>query len=484
MSLSPKIKFTLFALCAALLLGFGAYKKQGEISAFKERQKHIQSLENKEIQGFSSREFSSFENAQPNFETPKFSSPEFSNNENKFNTSSPEFSGVENDLKNTTDDEKIHAESQDFSVNFAPKSSIIIPPTKSAHSSTLAMTSRGLMALFFAGSREGARDVQIFQSFYESAKNEWSEPESILNARQLSKMSGKFIKKLGNPVAFESGSAVHFFVVGVSLGGWATSRVYQLEFDEHLRHKFKGELGLGAFSKLSHLVRNPAASLKNGAFVLPLYHELGRKYALLGFFDENAKLLFTKRINTLKNQLQPSLIIDSSECLAFFRNHKAHNSIAFLQKCSQNGEFWDTPTPTNLKNYDSCSVLGRIFVNGKSEILLAHNDGKDDFMGENANLAALSADIPSKNANNNAHPRSKLSLFWLKDKENGEFIRLFSIDEGGEVSYPAIYTHSNGGKVLENGLYISYTLDRKAIKMNFFSADAIKRAIESKRGEK
>ncbi len=469
MSLSPKIKFTLFAICAALLLGFGAYKKQGEISAFKERQNQIQSLENKEIRGFSSREFSSFENTQPNF-------------------SSREFSTFKNDSKTAADNEKIHTESQDFSyfnANFVPKSSLIKPPTKSAHSSTLAMTSRGLMALFFAGSREGARDVRIFQSFYDSAKNEWSEPESILNARALSKMSGKFIKKLGNPVAFQGvNGKVHFFVVGVSLGGWATSRVYQLEFDENLRPKFKGELGLGAFANLSHLVRNPAASLKNGAFVLPLYHELAKKYALLGFFDENANLLYTRRINSLKNQLQPSLIIDGAECLAFFRNHKAHNNTAFLQKCSQNGEFWDTPTPTNLKNYDSSSVLCIIFVNGKSEILLAHNDGKDDFAGENANSAVSNADISSKSANQNAHPRSKLSLFWLKDKEKGEFIRLFSIDEGGEVSYPSIYAHSNGGNALENGLYISYTLDRRAIKMKFFSADAVKMAIEAKRGEK
>ncbi len=123
-------------------------------------------------------------------------------------------------------------------------------------------------------------------------------------------------------------------------------------------------------------------------------------------------------------------------------------------------------------------------MNGKSEILLAHNDGKDDFAGENANSAAPNADISSKSDNKNAHPRSKLSLFWLKDKEKGEFIRLFSIDEGGEVSYPSIYAHSKGNNALENGLYVSYTLDRKAIKMKFFSADTIKKAIEAKRSEK
>ena len=354
--------------------------------------------------------------------------------------------------------------------NFEPLNALITAPENTLHSSSLVQTKRGVMALFFAGSREGAADVKIYQSFYDAQNNEWSKAQSILDAKTLSKMSGKFIKKLGNPLAFEDiNGRVHFFVVGVSLGGWATSKVYQLEFDENLKPKFKGELKLGAFLNFSHLVRTPAIVLDEGGFILPLYHELARKYALLGFFDEEANLLFTKRINTLKNQLQASLLahnVGGAVCLAFFRNHKAYENAAFLQHCGGRGDSWQEPIKTNLKSYDSSSVLGLIFVDykdwdfKKSEVLLVHNDGGKE------------------------NPRSKLSLFWLKDETKGEFVKLFTLDEGAEVSYPAILSLSKSQEIPNDRIFISYTLDRKVIKTQILSVKAIQEAIDAKRDEK
>ena len=362
----------------------------------------------------------------------------------------------------------------DSGADFAPISSLINSPAKAVHSSTLVQTKQGLMALFFAGTREGASDVKIYQSFYDERENAWSEPKGILDAPTLSKMSGKFIKKLGNPVAFRDlAGKVHFFVVGVSLGGWATSKIYQLEFDENLRPKFKGELKLGAFANFSHLVRAPAVLLDDGGFILPIYHELARKYALVAFFDKNAKLLYTKRLNLLKNQLQPSIIADNVSgvrCLAFLRNHKSYDSTAFLQSCSGRGNYFLEPMATNLKSYDSSSVLGLVFVDYKdwdfkrSEVVLIHNDGSKE------------------------NPRSKLSLFWLKDEEKGEFVKLFTLDEGLEVSYPALLAQDKSLKNTTNKpndkLYLSYTLDRKHIKMQILSVKAIEKAIDEKRAER
>lgn len=332
--------------------------------------------------------------------------------------------------------------------HFSPSSSLITPPTKAAHSSTLVQTSLGLMALFFAGTREGARDVAIYQSFYDEKNNQWSEPKSLLDAPTLSKLNAKFIKKLGNPTAFKDAKdTIHLFVVGVSLGGWATSKIYHFEFDENFNLHFKKELSLGALSNFSHLVRNPPILLENDGFILPIYHELVRKYPLLAFFDEKGKLLYTKRINTLKNQLQPSLIAFENECLAFFRNHKAYESVAFLQGCENSANTWQKPIKTNLKNYDSSSVLSLIFSDKRAEILLIHNDGQK------------------------GKARSTLSLFWLKDKAKGEFVKLFTLDEAQEVSYPAVLSSSNS-------LYISYTLDRKAIKVQRLSTFDLLQAIE------
>lgn len=350
------------------------------------------------------------------------------------------------------------------------QSSLIKAPTKAAHSSTLLRTNSGLMALFFAGTREGARDVAIYQSFYNEKSNEWSEPKKILDSAMLSKFNAKFIKKLGNPVAFKDAhNKLHLFVVGVSLGGWATSKIYQFEFDETnkpdtafsswgggIELKFIRELELGVLSNFSHLVRNTPIILENGGFILPIYHELARKYPLLAFFDEKGTLLYTKRINLLKNQLQPSLAwLNQSDCLAFFRNHKAYENTAFLQSCENKANIWQKPIKTNLKNYDSSSVLLSLTIKNEAgelqnELLLVHNDGEKGAV------------------------RSKLSLFWLKNKENGEFVKLFTLDNAEEVSYPAVLLDLNA-------LNISYTFDRKMIKMQRVSVLSIQNAIDKAR---
>lgn len=337
------------------------------------------------------------------------------------------------------------------------KAFFIKAPTKMAHASNLSLTKCGVMVLFFAGSQEGSPDVGIWQSFldenltnhadrgdfkgnlqncFENAdlKSQDKNPifsqnftlvKKILSPKMLSKMSGKFVKKLGNPVAFtDAQGKMHLFVVGVSLGGWATSKIYQLEFDEKNVLKFRRELVLSGFANFSHLVRNPPVLLENGGFILPIYHELATKYALLLEFDKNANLISITRPNALKSQLQPSLIaLNSNSALMIFRNHNFSQNTAFMQFYKDNA--WQSPIKTNLKNYDSALAL---FL-WDDRVFLVHNDG--------------------------IKPRSRLSLYELK---NGEFSRLLTLDRGEELSYPSVL-------VDKNTLFLSYTNDRKFIKL-------------------
>ncbi|WP_185900259.1 sialidase family protein [Campylobacter sp. MIT 97-5078] len=332
------------------------------------------------------------------------------------------------------------------------QSFFINPPEKSAHSSSLVDTKKGLMLVFFAGLKEGHKDVKIYQSFFDTIKQEWSEPRVILSAEELSRLNHKFIKKLGNPVVFkDSQNRVHFFVVGVSLGGWATSKIYQFVFDESLEKlEFKQELQLSTFANFSHLIRTPALIYENGAFALPLYHELIDKYPLIAFFDQEGRFSHTKRLNSLKGQLQPSIIaLNKSQCLVFFRNYKSYENTAFVQICSLGAKEWQKPFQSSLKNYDSSSVLS-VFKdhNGKTQILLLHNDGE-------------------KNV------RSRLSLYYLKDTSKGEFVRLLSLDEGEEISYPAAI-------IKDENLYISYTFNRQKIKIQKLDLSYLQNLLEFK----
>ncbi|RDU54346.1 hypothetical protein CQA49_04935 [Helicobacter sp. MIT 00-7814] len=389
-------------------------------------------------------------------------------------------------------------------LNFFESNTYTLIPNfeKSAHASTLVDLDSRLMVLFFAGSKEGARDVKIYQSFLPKGSVHWSEPRAILDAPTLSRLSGKFIKKLGNPIAFrDSLNRVHVFVVGVSLGGWATSKVYQFLFDENFEGlQYKGELHLGAFLNFSHLVRTPAVALENGGFMLPLYHELANKYPLVAFFDADSKLLFTKRLNSLKSQLQPSIIaLNESECLAMFRIHRGYENKAFLQKCKDFGNTWEAPVQSNIQNFDSSSVLLALPKNPpktplknpkqaqkdskksqkpqntqsqepqepKSEVLLIHNDGLNNPLLSMYDLFYEKVRI---------HPRASISLFYLRDAEKGIFERLMTIDalKSGEVSYPSASLDSQN-------LYITYTYDRAQIKYSVIPLDSIFELIRQSR---
>ena len=344
-------------------------------------------------------------------------------------------------------------ENKKYSSNLIPNEEL------SAHSSQLVDLGDKLMLLYFAGSKEGARDVKIYQSIYSSGK--WSNPRSVLDTKMLSKFSGKYIKKLGNPVVFKDAkNRFNVFIVGVSFGGWSASRIYQFTLNSDLNLEYKGELHLGPFMNLSHLVRTNALNLSDGGYILPLYHEMIKKYPLLLYFDSESRFKYAKRINKKNFLLQPSLVaLNNRDFLAAFRTYKDNNDF-FIQNCKDLGLTCGELKKSNLKNYDSSSILLKF----KDEVLLVHNDGFS-----NPFLPKESSQNPS---------RRTLSLFYLSDRENAIFDRLLTIQLAPlEASYPSF--------VISKGkLHLSYTLDRTQIKHVEIDLKIIEKLISLKKENK
>lgn len=337
------------------------------------------------------------------------------------------------------------------------------------------------MLLYFAGSREGASDVCIYQSFFSPPKpyakssdksrtkhlsenpqkdlakdKGWSEPRAILCPNDLSKMAGKFIKKLGNPVSFiDAKGRVHLFVVGVSMGGWATSKIYWAVFDRELSSlNFVRELHLSPILNLSHLVRNPAMILDNGGFVLPIYNEFAQKYPLLLEINGDYEVLSTQKPfykDLPRNQLQPSFVpLDFSKYFGVSRRYGVDSSMkAALCEREKMGKNSCKTLSTNLQNFDSSSVLFRL----GDFVFLLHNRAKN---------------AQSKNANN----REELWLYKLQDFDiaksslenhlGGGQVNFKPIErldelEGKEVSYPSVAINSEF-------VHISYTYGREHIR--------------------
>ena len=322
------------------------------------------------------------------------------------------------------------------------------------------------MLLYFAGSREGARDVGIYQSFFTfeshnkathnksvESLGSWSEPHRLLDAQKLSQLSGKFIKKLGNPIAFvDRQNRVHLFVVGVSLGGWATSKIYWLRLDSTLSNlSFVKELHLSPFFNFSHLVRTPPMLKEDGGFILPIYHELANKYPLLLDFSPILQLDSITKPLELHSQLQPSFVaLDSHTAFGVYRNHKAYNNVLFTSLCD---EICQSPKTSNLQSFDFSSVLFRSL----DSTYLLHNQTQRENGNKREELWIM-----------NLHQKSL-------DSESVSFEPVLKLDSflGNEVSYPSVAESSEY-------VAVAYTYGRLHIRVAFVPKAMLKKyAIHS-----
>lgn len=329
------------------------------------------------------------------------------------------------------------------------KTDIPMPPkVPSAHAATLIYLENGdLLTTFFGGSREGARDVKIYGSIYDVKKHKWSQPFIMLTKEELSQKSHQYIKKLGNPVLYRDKNKIYLFVTGTNIGGWATSKIYQLYMYNFIPNKnftYQGTLQLSPFLNISNLVRSIPVKTNDGGFYLPIYHELADKYALILKFDSSGKLTSIIKPNGLHRQLQPSLSpISDSSCLVVFRNHDRYDNTMFSQICLKGGERWLKPEMTNIKNYNNSANL----INFNKDIYLIHNT-----LDLNPNLE-----------------RGTLTLSKMMSPT--EFKKIFDLDHttspNGEVSYPTTITDGDN-------IDIVYTYNRKNIRHIRFNRSYLK----------
>lgn len=277
----------------------------------------------------------------------------------------------------------------------------------SVHAGALiSLPNDNLLSAYFSGTKEGARDVKISANLFDNKINRWSEAFVILTKEELSYYSHEYIKKLGNPLLFLHDDKILLFVVGVSMGGWATSKIYQLESAlEPIHFKFVQKLSLSPFLNLSHLIRNKPLNTTDGGFMLPLYHELATQYPLLLKFDKHNNPRELLRPNALNHQLQPSLTPFKDCALMAFRNHSFKDSL-MLETC-KTPTAWQKPMLTNLKNLNDALNL----INLNQELYLIHNP----------------SDLSLR--------RKELLLSKLENSNSFKTLKI--LDKADEVSYPS-----------------------------------------------
>ncbi|WP_238374479.1 sialidase family protein [Helicobacter ailurogastricus] len=325
---------------------------------------------------------------------------------------------------------------------FSPSTLLPPPPVKSVHAASLtALNGHTMLAAYFGGSKEAQSDVSIWGNLYTDQTKRWGEAFKLLSASDLSRQAHEFVKILGNPVLYTHKDKLYLFVVGASLGGWATSKIYVLRApltnpkDLH----FEQILHLSPFLNISHLVRNPPTPTTDGGFILPIYHELAKKSPVFLKFSPQVNLQFLLKPNSLKQQLQPSLVPYQNCAFVVFRSYKTERF--YTQSCL---DFWHwrKPVLSNLNNYDSANAL----FNADGVLYLIYNQA-----------------LP-----HNPSARSALRLARFNPK-SGAFVPLKVLDTSlkGEVSYPCVL-------IFHDQVHILYTKERKGIAHMVFNLAYLK----------
>ncbi|MBW8076623.1 MAG: hypothetical protein GJU76_00770, partial [Gallionella sp.] len=149
----------------------------------------------------------------------------------------------------------------------------------STHASSLIELNDGrVRAFWFAGSREGAEDVEIRSAVFDG--KQWSEERGVIDREHTQQALLRYVKKLGNPVAARApDGAIWLYYVTVSLGGWAGSSLTTMTSrDEGETWSAPRRLITSPFFNISTLIKGTPFAYSDGTIGLPVYHEFLGKF--------------------------------------------------------------------------------------------------------------------------------------------------------------------------------------------------------------
>jgi predicted neuraminidase len=307
------------------------------------------------------------------------------------------------------------------------------PGVPSAHASALAQLPHGdLIAFWWAGSRESGPDVKVYASRWRNGQ--WSNNWIVASRDSLGDALGHGVRRIGNPVAWTAADGtVHLYVVATGMGGWAASRVVQLQSsDEGATFKVRRVLPMSPVFNTSVLVRATPVGQADGGWWLPVYFEIGHKYPMLVSFDANGNPQRLTRIGTRTRSLQPTLVqVSPTEVRAWMRDANKERSVVQQAVSHDGGENWDDLGPTDIRNRGTALAVLRLH-NGT--MLMLGNQGTST-----------------------ATERSTLALSMSADGHHWQHVTdIVSGQPRDEFSYPAMFQ-------VGDELHITYTYQRRAI---------------------
>jgi predicted neuraminidase len=260
----------------------------------------------------------------------------------------------------------------------------------STHAASLVELSDGrIRAFWFAGSREGAEDVEIRSAVFDPAKNLWGPEQSIANREGTQYSLLRYVKKLGNPVAQRApDGTLWLFYVTVSLGGWAGSSITAItSVDDGATWSPARRLITSPFINISTLIKGTPFLYSDGTMGVPVYHEFIGKFGEMLRISGSGEIIDKQRLSSGKSTLQPVMLIKNpQQALVLMRRSGSSPKRVIATTTDDAGQHWSEPAKTALHNPDA-AISGVALPDGK--ILVVLNDTEE---GRDALSLVVSAD--------------------------------------------------------------------------------------------
>lgn len=230
--------------------------------------------------------------------------------------------------------------------------------------SIVRLNSGGLIATWWGGSREGAKDVQVFTSHFDPDTLSWDQPVAIQSAKETQAQTRRYIRKLGNAVITQApDDTLHLFFVSVSFGGWAASAInWSTSNDDGQTWRAAKRLITAPFLNLSTLVKGAPLFYADGSIGLPVYHEFAGKFGELLRVSAEGEVISKSRMSKGKHSLQPVIHAtgpaNARVLMRYAGPSDTDGNKRVLQSTTRDaGANWTTPTFINISNPNSAVAL-------------------------------------------------------------------------------------------------------------------------------